>query len=658
MDWQLIQPIFHWLSEHPVWSGLFVFLIALTESLVIVGLVVPGTVLMFGVGTLVGTGVLDVKLVLFLAFIGAVIGDGISFWFGATYREQISDFWPFKNNPQILEKGKAFFARHGGKSVFFGRFVGPVRPVIPAVAGMMHMPAKTFFTINIISAAGWAPFYLVPGILFGSSIGLASAIGSRLVILLLGIFFGAILLVYLLKKSMKYTMPKLEGWFKGAIQWSSRHAVFGKIVVALVDPDKDTKKVLVNSIFLLIFLVLFFTTFILSLWSSWLLNVDAVVKNIFGLLRTAPADELMWVIQLGFSWLVLLLAILNVFAGLYFSGLNKALNYFLTLLVVTALSSVFVVFVHGLSIIEVLDAISFAHFSLLVSAVLFYAVISCESVAMQYRWSYYAIAILIIFAVAFSELYFSLLLFSQVLVGISLSAAWVLIFSLAYRRHAHIVKSMGLVSVSTIVLIALVVILMISNNANREVLMFAHKENQVVSTSEWLDGSWRNLPGYRADVFGKKKNSLNLQWMGSLEEIKSSLSAAGWQPSKKVTFRSILYWLAPNPELNNIIRLPQTNEGRTESVLYLKTEANRQLVLQLWPTLIVNDKGQPLWLGAISLQRLVSGERWLSFFRVEKSAASILINDHVMSGKWQMRLDKRIDEKTKEGLSEVLLIFK
>ena len=78
MDWQLIQPIFHWLSDHPAWSGLFVFLIALTESLVIVGLIVPGTVLMFGVGTLVGAGVLDVKLVLFLAFIGAVIGDSIS----------------------------------------------------------------------------------------------------------------------------------------------------------------------------------------------------------------------------------------------------------------------------------------------------------------------------------------------------------------------------------------------------------------------------------------------------------------------------------------------------------------------------------------------------------------------------------------------------
>ena len=73
MDWQSIQPIFTWLSENPAWSGVFVFLIAFSESLLIVGLIVPGTVLMFGVGTLVGTGVLDIQETLLVAFFGAVV---------------------------------------------------------------------------------------------------------------------------------------------------------------------------------------------------------------------------------------------------------------------------------------------------------------------------------------------------------------------------------------------------------------------------------------------------------------------------------------------------------------------------------------------------------------------------------------------------------
>ncbi|HFE39074.1 MAG TPA: hypothetical protein ENK06_11760 [Gammaproteobacteria bacterium] len=209
MDWQSIQPFFTWLSENPAWSGLIVFLIALSESLLIVGLIVPGTILMFGVGTLVGTGVLDIHETLLLAFLGAVIGDGISYGIGAYYHEQIAKLWPLKNNPDYLTRGKRYFNKHGGKSVLFGRFIGPVRPVIPAVAGMMGMSKKYFFTVNIISAAAWAPFYLIPGIVFGTSIGLASVIGMRLVVLLLVLFIGGLLGIWLLRKSSAIIVPRI-----------------------------------------------------------------------------------------------------------------------------------------------------------------------------------------------------------------------------------------------------------------------------------------------------------------------------------------------------------------------------------------------------------------------------------------------------------------
>ncbi len=200
MDWSSIQPLFTWLSEHPAWSGLIVFLIALTESLFIIGLLVPGTVLMFGVGTLVGTGVLDIQETILYAFAGAVIGDGISYWIGRRYHKQFSNIWPIKNNPHYLNRGKYFFAKHGGKSILFGRFIGPVRPIIPAVAGMMGMPVKYFFTMNIFSAAAWAPFYLLPGIVFGTSIGLASAVGLRLMGLLIVALVFSLLLIWLARQ--------------------------------------------------------------------------------------------------------------------------------------------------------------------------------------------------------------------------------------------------------------------------------------------------------------------------------------------------------------------------------------------------------------------------------------------------------------------------
>ena len=67
-----------------------------------------------------------------------------------------------------------FFEKYGGKSVAFGRFVGPMRAVIPLVAGMMGMPTGRFLAANILSAIVWAPVYLLPGIVFGASLELAA----------------------------------------------------------------------------------------------------------------------------------------------------------------------------------------------------------------------------------------------------------------------------------------------------------------------------------------------------------------------------------------------------------------------------------------------------------------------------------------------------
>jgi membrane protein DedA with SNARE-associated domain len=67
----------------------------------------------------------------------------------------------------FLEKGKVFFENHGGKSVFLGRFMGPLRPIIPFVAGAMHMRVRRFLFWNITSAFFWSIFYLYLGYFFG-----------------------------------------------------------------------------------------------------------------------------------------------------------------------------------------------------------------------------------------------------------------------------------------------------------------------------------------------------------------------------------------------------------------------------------------------------------------------------------------------------------
>jgi len=133
---------------------------------------------------LIATGALSFWPTMAWAVCGAVLADGISFWLGHRFKERIRSFGLFARYPDMLVQGEKFFHRHGGKSVFLGRFVGPVRPVIPIIAGMLGMGQVRFTMYNILSALGWAPAYLLPGMAFGASLSLAGEVAGRLAILL------------------------------------------------------------------------------------------------------------------------------------------------------------------------------------------------------------------------------------------------------------------------------------------------------------------------------------------------------------------------------------------------------------------------------------------------------------------------------------------
>lgn len=170
MDLTSIQPFLNWLATNPEWVAITIAVIAFLESLAIAGIVIPGVLLLFGASAVAGGGTLGIWVALSSALIGAVLGDCLSFFLGKTLKDHIRDLWPFRKYPQWLNNGEKFFAKHGGKSVIIGRFVGPIRPVLPLVAGMLDMPALRFVSINFISALGWAPLYVLPGYLFGASL--------------------------------------------------------------------------------------------------------------------------------------------------------------------------------------------------------------------------------------------------------------------------------------------------------------------------------------------------------------------------------------------------------------------------------------------------------------------------------------------------------
>ncbi|MFA5173149.1 MAG: DedA family protein [Candidatus Paceibacterota bacterium] len=155
-----------WLEHHESFGYLAVFLISAAESMAFVGLLIPGGNLAIGMGVLTSYGFFGFWRMILLSTIGAIVGDVISFYLG----KWVKRF--FKKGSKILklnylEIGEKFFIRHGGKSVFIGRFVGPMRPVIPFVAGMFSMRFWKFMFYNATSAFLWSLLFLTSGFLGG-----------------------------------------------------------------------------------------------------------------------------------------------------------------------------------------------------------------------------------------------------------------------------------------------------------------------------------------------------------------------------------------------------------------------------------------------------------------------------------------------------------
>jgi membrane protein DedA with SNARE-associated domain len=170
----LVQPTLDFITAHSTWAVAIMFIMAFGESFAFISLLFPGTSLLVAAGTLMAAGSLPYFPVMIGAVTGAVLGDTVSFWIGHRFGPGIGRVWPFTRSPHLLPSGIRFFARHGGKSVFIGRFLGPMRAVVPLAAGVMRMHRGRFWFANVTSALVWAPMLLFAGDAVGD-------VGDRLI---------------------------------------------------------------------------------------------------------------------------------------------------------------------------------------------------------------------------------------------------------------------------------------------------------------------------------------------------------------------------------------------------------------------------------------------------------------------------------------------
>ena len=145
--------------------------IVFAESGLLIGVFFPGDSMLFTAGFLSSQGYLNVPILCLLSFLGAVLGDSTGYWLGkrfgpAVFSRKDSLFF----DPEHIGRARAFYDRHGPKTIILARFVPVIRTLAPTLAGVGNMRYTTFLSYNVIGGLVWGVGVPLAGFFLGSTV--------------------------------------------------------------------------------------------------------------------------------------------------------------------------------------------------------------------------------------------------------------------------------------------------------------------------------------------------------------------------------------------------------------------------------------------------------------------------------------------------------
>jgi len=345
----LVSSIIEFLTVNPHVAYLAVFLLALSESVPIIGAVVPGTAVILALSALVPSGVLLLWPLLVAATSGAIVGDGLSFWLGHRYQREILGFWPLNRHPELIQGSEAFFERHGVKSVFLARFVPGVRAFIPLLAGMMGMAVSRFYAVNVASALAWAPSHILSGVLVGATFSTLGAAAKPLAILLVVLLTVGWALLRIVRWALHRGVPYFMDALGRLRCWAGTHDTWlSRSLTHLLDPSQPEARILALSAVLLVGAAwLFFGILEDVVTGDPLLLADSAIYHALQDLRTAPGDALMIAItELGDTKVVAAVTLVVLLWLMYKRAWRTAAYWLIAIAGASALNTVIKVALH------------------------------------------------------------------------------------------------------------------------------------------------------------------------------------------------------------------------------------------------------------------------------------------------------------------------
>jgi len=157
------QIVIDFVRQNHWWALPIVFALAFGESLAFISLFIPAWALLVAIGALINASGLVFWPIWLAGAAGAAAGDWVSYWFGFHFKDRIAHMWPLSRHPDMLPRGHAFMEKWGIPGIFIGRFFGPLRAVVPLIAGILEMDYWKFQSANVLSALVWAYVLLAFG---------------------------------------------------------------------------------------------------------------------------------------------------------------------------------------------------------------------------------------------------------------------------------------------------------------------------------------------------------------------------------------------------------------------------------------------------------------------------------------------------------------
>lgn len=639
MEEGVFASILELIERRPLWLVAAAFGFALLESLAIVGIFIPGIILLFLVGAVIG-----LDLVLFLwcwlaAMLGALGGDFASYWIGRQFRDEIPRLWPMSRRPDVLAAGQVLFARHGGKSVFIGRFIGPIRPVVPMMAGMLGLRSAVFLAFAVPAGLLWAPLYLLPGMLFGASLELAAEFAGRLVLLLLIVVLGTWFVIWLTRLIYEFTARRSGWWLRSLIRWTNRHPLAGRLVGDLLEPGRpQVISIALLGLILAASIVLLLSLLIAAPFAQPTWDAERQVAGLAASLRSHFADPVFVALALagGLEVMALLAALTGVL--LLARGRHSAAWYWAAAtiggwLLAEMISGLMMVLLPAAAEAPSLAEIPHRAFALNTVVLGFFAVMLAKDLSARRRkWPYLATSA-VLALIGFSHFYLGRASVIGLTAAFALGLGWLALVGIGYRRRAQTRTRpvlLGLVFYGSFLAIAGFEV----HSESGQLLVESRliQPERRLERGAWLAADWRTLPERRSRLGNYEQQRFDLQLGAEIGDLSAALAQAGWWAPATAEPLDVLRRLPLAASLSEAAHLPRDFAGRPEDLLMVRDAADGvRFLIRLWDSgaRLAPDQA-PLWLGQVRAVRMTPGmaglQRWKEAPEFRAAALSALLD--------------------------------